>query len=179
MYSKFSLSRPGFGGASIEGRRTSIDGTWAVLLLRDCQPAAWIPLGGPLGHLSHLTRIGHDKRRSRNVWSAAELQAKNARWQMVCANVFGLVWSHRLRTLMDVRSLPSYKLDGLAWTFSEIRFRERGRDPWPSVFSASRPDKNGFALRARVVLGGFGKNGRAIGFVLAQDGPGDSNQFIG
>jgi hypothetical protein len=26
----------------------------------------------------------------RNVWSAAELQAKNEEWQMVCANVFGL-----------------------------------------------------------------------------------------
>jgi hypothetical protein len=26
----------------------------------------------------------------RNVWSAAELQAKNAEWQVVCANVFGL-----------------------------------------------------------------------------------------
>jgi hypothetical protein len=29
----------------------------------------------------------------RNVWSAAELQAKNERWQLVCANVFGLQWS--------------------------------------------------------------------------------------
>jgi hypothetical protein len=27
---------------------------------------------------------------SRNVWSAAELQAKNEEWQLVCANVFGL-----------------------------------------------------------------------------------------
>ncbi len=26
----------------------------------------------------------------RNVWSAAELQAKNEKWQLVCANVFGL-----------------------------------------------------------------------------------------
>jgi hypothetical protein len=26
----------------------------------------------------------------RNVWSAAELQAKNEEWQLVCANVFGL-----------------------------------------------------------------------------------------
>jgi len=26
----------------------------------------------------------------RNVWSAAELQAKNEQWQLVCANVFGL-----------------------------------------------------------------------------------------
>jgi hypothetical protein len=33
---------------------------------------------------------------------------------------------------MDVRSLSSYKLDGLEWTFTDIRFRERGRDPWPS-----------------------------------------------
>ncbi|HVA95711.1 MAG TPA: rhomboid family intramembrane serine protease [Candidatus Dormibacteraeota bacterium] len=29
-----------------------------------------------------------------NVWSAAELQAKNDQWQLVCANVFGLEWSH-------------------------------------------------------------------------------------
>jgi hypothetical protein len=29
----------------------------------------------------------------RNVWSAAELQAKNEEWQLVCANVFGLQWS--------------------------------------------------------------------------------------
>jgi len=28
-----------------------------------------------------------------NVWSAAELQAKNEEWQLVCANVFGLQWS--------------------------------------------------------------------------------------
>jgi hypothetical protein len=27
------------------------------------------------------------------VWSAAELQAKNVQWQLVCANVFGLEWS--------------------------------------------------------------------------------------
>jgi hypothetical protein len=26
----------------------------------------------------------------RYVWSAAELQAKNEEWQLVCANVFGL-----------------------------------------------------------------------------------------
>jgi len=26
----------------------------------------------------------------RNVWSAAELQAKSEEWQMGCANVFGL-----------------------------------------------------------------------------------------
>jgi hypothetical protein len=32
-------------------------------------------------------------RASRNVWSAAELQAKNVQWQLVCANVFGLQWS--------------------------------------------------------------------------------------
>jgi hypothetical protein len=31
--------------------------------------------------------------RYRNVWSAAELQAKNEQWQLVCANVFGLEWS--------------------------------------------------------------------------------------
>jgi hypothetical protein len=29
----------------------------------------------------------------RNVWSAAELQAKNEEWHLVCADVFGLQWS--------------------------------------------------------------------------------------
>jgi hypothetical protein len=33
------------------------------------------------------------KEHYRNVWSAAELQAKNADGQVVCANVFGLCWS--------------------------------------------------------------------------------------
>ena len=28
-----------------------------------------------------------------DVWSAAELQAKNEEWQLVRANVFGLQWS--------------------------------------------------------------------------------------
>jgi hypothetical protein len=35
-----------------------------------------------------------EKSAYRNVWSAAELQAKNDQWQLVCANVFGLQWSH-------------------------------------------------------------------------------------
>ena len=37
--------------------------------------------------------IASGKRGYRNVWSAAELQAKNDQWQLVCANVFGLWWS--------------------------------------------------------------------------------------
>ena len=91
---------------------------------------------------------------------------------MVCANVFGLVWSQGLRTLMDFRSLSPYKLDGLEWTFTDIRFPERGRDPLPSLFSASRPGRSCFS-RARVVLIGFGENGSAVAFVLAQDSPSD------
>jgi len=43
----------------------------------------------------------------RNVWSAAVLQAKNEKWQMVCANVFGLEWSQGLRAMMDIRSPSS------------------------------------------------------------------------
>jgi hypothetical protein len=43
----------------------------------------------------------------RNVWSAAELQAKNEEWHLVCVNVFGLQWSHRLRAMMDIRSPSS------------------------------------------------------------------------
>jgi len=33
--------------------------------------------------------------------------SENEEWQMVCANVFGLEWSQRLRAMMDVRSLSS------------------------------------------------------------------------
>src|SRR4029077_2719084 len=73
-----------------------------------------------------------DHRCYRYVRSAAELQAKNERWQIVCVNVFGLEWSQGLRTLMDIRSLSSYKLDGLQETFTDIRFPEHGRDPLPS-----------------------------------------------
>jgi hypothetical protein len=43
----------------------------------------------------------------RYVWYAAEMKAKNEEWQMVCANVFSLEWSQRLRAMMDVRSLSS------------------------------------------------------------------------
>ena len=43
----------------------------------------------------YLTDSGPSPEKSdyRNVWSAAELQAKNEEWQLVCANVFGLEWS--------------------------------------------------------------------------------------
>jgi hypothetical protein len=50
--------------------------------------AAWL-----LGSNPPLDRIGPEKRPYRDVWSAAELQAKNEEWQLVCANVFGLQWS--------------------------------------------------------------------------------------
>jgi len=49
------------------------------------------------GHISHY----------RYVWSAADLQAKTGDDVLVCANVFGLGWSERLRAMMDsARSLP-------------------------------------------------------------------------
>ncbi len=80
--------------------------------------------------------------RYRYVWSAAEMQAKNEEWQMVCANVFGLEWSQRLRA-MSAGSRP-YKLDGLEATFTGIRFRERGRDPLPSFFSPANRTKKSF-----------------------------------
>ena len=38
----------------------------------------------------------------RNAWSAVDLQAKNEQWQLVCAKVLGLQWSHRLRAMMDI-----------------------------------------------------------------------------
>ena len=56
---------------------------------------------------SWVLEVTPGKSAYRNVWSAAEMQAKNEEWQMVCANVFGLEWSQRLRAMMDVRSLSS------------------------------------------------------------------------
>src|SRR6267378_6801548 len=80
-------------------------------------------------------------------WSAAELQAKNGQWQLVCTNVFALEWSHGLRAMIWISARPRpYNVDGLVKTFSDIRFRERGRDPLPSLFSASRPGRNPFSL---------------------------------
>jgi hypothetical protein len=49
------------------------------------------------------------------------MQAKIEEWQMVCANVFGLEWSQRLRAMMDVARSRPYKLDGLEATFTGIR----------------------------------------------------------
>jgi hypothetical protein len=49
-------------------------------------PHRWIMIPPDIPHpFSSL-----DKSSYRNVWSAAELQAKNEKWQLVCANVFGL-----------------------------------------------------------------------------------------
>jgi hypothetical protein len=57
---------------------------------------------GRRNFIGHLPNLPHElrkyipspvKRHYRYVWSAAELQAKNEEWQMVCANVFGLKWS--------------------------------------------------------------------------------------
>jgi len=44
---------------------------------------------------------------------------------------------------MSARFRP-HKLDGLEATFTDIGFRKRGRDPLPSLFSASRPGRNSF-----------------------------------
>jgi hypothetical protein len=44
-----------------------------------------------------------DESAYRNVWSAAELQAKNVQWQLVCANVFGF----QLTALPVQRILPT------------------------------------------------------------------------
>jgi hypothetical protein len=62
-----------------------------------------IDLGKRVLHLVGLDSSGA----YRNVWSAAELQEENEEWQLVCANVFGLQWSYRLRAMMDIRSLSS------------------------------------------------------------------------
>src|ERR1700686_1958761 len=46
---------------------------------------------------------------------------------------------------MSARFRP-HKLGGLEDTFSDIGFRKRGRDPLPSLFSASRPGRNFFLV---------------------------------
>ena len=51
-------------------------------------------------------RAASFKRAFRNVWSAAELQAKEG-WQLVCINVFGLVGVKKLRAMMEIRSPSS------------------------------------------------------------------------
>ena len=42
-----------------------------------------------VANVSHSAQVP-TKSDYRNVWSAAELQAKNEEWQLVCVNVFGL-----------------------------------------------------------------------------------------
>ena len=98
---------------------------------------------------------------------------------MVCANVFGLEWSQGLRTLMDIRSLSSYKLDGLESDLYRYQVSRAWERPMAILSSASRPGRNCFPGEARVVLGGYGQNGSAIAFVLAKDGPSDAYQLVG
>jgi hypothetical protein len=43
-------------------------------------------------------------------------------------------------------------MDGLVVTFDDIGFRKRGRDPLPSLFSASRPGRNFFSLNRDFML---------------------------
>src|ERR1700722_493997 len=55
------------------------------------------------------------------------------------------MWRRMVAASISARPRP-YNVVGLAKTFSEIKFRERGRDPLPSLFSASRPGRNSFSL---------------------------------
>jgi hypothetical protein len=55
-------------------------------------------------------------------------------------------WTKNGGQVISARFRP-HKLDGLEATFSDIGFRERGRDPLPSLFSASRPGRNSFSLK--------------------------------
>ena len=50
-------------------------------------------LRGGDGYVNQLAQFLRSPAGYRNVWSVAELQAKNEEWQLVCANVFGLEWS--------------------------------------------------------------------------------------
>ena len=69
--------------------------------------AAGLTNPNSLGRIVGHSEVIVGKLDYRYVWSVAEMQAKNEEWQMVCANVFGLEWSQRLRAMMDVRSLSS------------------------------------------------------------------------
>ena len=80
------------------------------------------------------------------------MQAKNEEWQMVCANVFGLEWSQRLRAMMEIRSLSSFKVDSLLRTFSEIRFRKRGINPCAISIFRQQMSLERFTSGGHVVL---------------------------
>ena len=66
-----------------------------------------------------------DKRRLRNVWSAASLQAKSESGGLVCANVYGLYWSDVLLARMECAALCSHLSRQFWKTFSVNGFRER------------------------------------------------------
>jgi hypothetical protein len=51
---------------------------------------AFVSLCLPVAWEAFVLTSAFMERDYRNVWSAAELQAKNEEWQLVCANVFGL-----------------------------------------------------------------------------------------
>src|ERR1700688_4358591 len=64
---------------------------------------------------------------------------------------------------MSARFRP-HKLDGLEATFSDIGFRKRGRDPLPSLFSASRPGRNSFLLNRDFKLSPQKREGDSVRF---------------
>src|SRR5207247_7812412 len=58
------------------------------------------PVRSALGNAQELTNPGFFA--NRNVWSAAVSQAKNETDRLVCANVYGLCWSTKLRAIMEL-----------------------------------------------------------------------------
>ena len=54
---------------------------------------AW-GMGKMLWDYQHSVKLQLPRNALSDVWSAAALQTKNVQWQLVCANVFGLKWSH-------------------------------------------------------------------------------------
>ena len=67
-------------------------GSLVFFLAQQSGPAVWSDQ--ILRRSEREAEVASFKQSYRNVWSAAELQAKNDQWQLVCANVFGLWWSH-------------------------------------------------------------------------------------
>jgi hypothetical protein len=67
------------------------------------------------------TSVPPGSRTTRNVWSAAFLQAKNEDDGMVCANVFGLFVSSGSWHLMECAALASYLISKSRTTYSGLQ----------------------------------------------------------
>src|SRR5205823_13802537 len=97
------------------------------------------PVRSALGNAQGLTNPGFFA--NRNVWSAAVSQAKNETDRLVCANVFGLQWSTRLRAMMECA--PNYSQPGRELsTLAEGRSIANRRDDCGRRHRSDARDRN-------------------------------------